>query len=88
MWRVCRFLVIAAVLIGAGWYVLVRFAGNLPEDATDDEKLKSLLFSMLGIVFVAGGMAALLWPFAGVIGSYFEGLFWAKGGAAAAPPMY
>jgi MFS family permease len=88
MWKLIRTLVIAAILIGIGCFVFAKFTQRLPIDALPDDKLRDLLFTMLGILFLAAGAAVLLWPLAGTISYYFESLFWASGGAAAAPPMY
>jgi hypothetical protein len=88
MWKLIRTLVIAAILIGISCFVFAKFTQRLPIDAPPDDKLKDLLFTMLGVVFLVAGAAVLLWPLAGTISYYFESLFWAKGGVADAPPMY
>ncbi|MDR1192423.1 MAG: hypothetical protein LBK60_12305 [Verrucomicrobiales bacterium] len=87
MWKLIRNLIIAATLIGIGCCLLNLY--HLPPEVTDaEETLKNLLVKMAGGLFIAGGAAVLLWPVAGVVGSYFESLFWAKGGNVDAPPMY
>ncbi|MDR0534571.1 MAG: hypothetical protein LBH01_11525 [Verrucomicrobiales bacterium] len=88
MWKLIKTLVIAAILIGIGCFVFAKFTQRLPIDAPPDDKLKDLLFTMFGSAFLVAGAAVLLWPLAGIISYYFESLFWAKGSAADAPPMY
>jgi len=88
MWKIIRTLLIAVVLLGIGCYIFINYTQQLPADADPDAKLKDLLFTMLGVVFIIVGAGFLLWPLAGTIGYYFESLFWAKGDAAKSPPMY
>ncbi|MDR1146064.1 MAG: hypothetical protein LBK71_08020 [Verrucomicrobiales bacterium] len=88
MWQFFRNLLIAAVLIGLGCVVFAKFTQRLPIDAHPDEKLKDMLWTILGVGFLAVGAAVLLWPLAGTVGSYFESLFGGGGATADAPPMY